>query len=196
MCWCDDCDRLNVCFLLIEFICRLNDAKPCASTIGPNSPRKFTYTSTGCAPNNSTEFKFGSTDDSPRSPKITYTTPPASGNSVTSGHNMESENNSNTTTPSSGYYEPKSPQYTPYDHHSPRKSPKSPRQFVFDAVSPRRESIGSYRFVSYFIVMNSFLCFAHTHILYNLCLCTAHPAVLYNINKYILTLSWPYPLSH
>lgn len=148
-------------FLLSGIIYRLNDAKPSANTQGSNSPRKFVHKSTGCVPNNSSEFKFDSTDDSPRSPKITYTTPPASANSV---QKIESENESSTTTPSSGYYEPKSPQYTPYDHHSPRKSSESPRKFVFDAVSPRRESIGLYHIILaciwlliiHFIFLNSF----------------------------------------
>lgn len=45
------------------------------------------------------------------------------------------------TSPSSGYFEQRSPKYVSHQSSSSSTS-SSARKFVFDAVSPRRESIG------------------------------------------------------
>lgn len=82
-------------------------------------------------------------EDPQRSPKIVYSTPSSNRDSTSGIGGDECLIHSNNTTPSSGYFEQsRSPQFSTYDHHSPRKSPKSPRKFIFDAVSPRRDSLG------------------------------------------------------
>lgn len=115
---------------------------PGGNSMGLKSLRKFTYSSSGSGPTNSSDL-YASAEDSPRSPKIVYTTPPQSGNSVCSKLN-DSDNSSNVTTPSSGYFDTRSSQYSGFEMHSPRKSPNAAKQFVFDAVSPRRESLGKW----------------------------------------------------
>lgn len=86
----------------------------------PKSPQKFTYGQKVA------ESQYFSLEEPPRSPKITYSTP-----SPTSSKMADISGN---VSPSSGYFEQRSPKYL--SHQS------SPRKFVFDAVSPRRESIG------------------------------------------------------
>ncbi|XP_031638454.1 uncharacterized protein LOC116350696 isoform X2 [Contarinia nasturtii] len=85
----------------------------------PKSPQKFTYGPKVAEP------QYFSLEEPPRSPKITYSTP-----SPTSSKMADISGN---VSPSSGYFEQRSPKYL--SHQS------SPRKFVFDAVSPRRESI-------------------------------------------------------
>ncbi|XP_031638453.1 uncharacterized protein LOC116350696 isoform X1 [Contarinia nasturtii] len=87
----------------------------------PKSPQKFTYGPKVAEP------QYFSLEEPPRSPKITYSTP-----SPTSSKMADISGN---VSPSSGYFEQRSPKYL--SHQS------SPRKFVFDAVSPRRESIAS-----------------------------------------------------
>lgn len=70
-----------------------------------------------------------SLEEPPRSPKITYSTPSPTSSKMACVADMPGN-----TSPSSGYFEQRSPKYL--SHQS------SPRKFVFDAVSPRRESIG------------------------------------------------------
>lgn len=70
-----------------------------------------------------------SLEEPPRSPKITYSTPSPTSSKMACVADMPGN-----TSPSSGYFEQRSPKYL--SHQS------SPRKFVFDAVSPRHESIG------------------------------------------------------
>lgn len=65
------------------------------------------------------------------------------------GERSSSSSIDRNTSPSSGYFEQRSPKYLPQSHQpSPTSSSSgassSVRKFVFDAVSPRRDSIGEY----------------------------------------------------
>lgn len=90
--------------------------------MGSKSPQNFTYGS------KASDAQFFGLEEPPRSPKITYSTPSPTSHQAKSVADMTGN-----TSPSSGYFEQRSPKYL--SHQS------SPRKFVFDAVSPRRESI-------------------------------------------------------
>lgn len=96
----------------------------------PKSPQKFNYTS------KVTDGQYFNLEEPPRSPKITYSTPSPTSNRMASVTDIASN-----TSPSSGYFEQRSPKYVSHQSSSSSTS-SSARKFVFDAVSPRRESIG------------------------------------------------------
>lgn len=98
----------------------------------PKSPQKFTYGTKTTDAQYFNEMQHFSLEEPPRSPKITYSTPSPTSSKMACVANMTGN-----TSPSSGYFEQRSPKYL--SHQS------SPRKFVFDAVSPRRESVGKSR---------------------------------------------------
>lgn len=98
----------------------------------PKSPQKFNYSS------KVTDGQYFCLEEPPRSPKITYSTP-----SPTSNHMASVGDIGGNTSPSSGYFEQRSPKYISHQSSSSSTS-SSARKFVFDAVSPRHESIGKW----------------------------------------------------
>lgn len=91
----------------------------------PKSPQNFVYSAKAA------DSQYFNLEEPPRSPKIVYSTP-----SPTSSQMANFTDIGANTSPSSGYFEQRSPSYLSH------QSSSAARKFVFDAVSPRHESIG------------------------------------------------------
>lgn len=117
MSWKTEWKSVNVFWCWFVFLFHGRDQK------SPKSPQNFSYGS------KVSDAQYFHLEEPPRSPKITYSTP-----SPTSNKMASVTDNSGIMSPSTGYFEQRSPKYVQHQ--------TSPRKFVFDAVSPRRESIG------------------------------------------------------